>query len=266
MKRIATSALALGIFVAGIGIGVAAQRVSSDLYQGKSPHEAATALVDEATEQADGGSWEMIGIGRVLYLGGQKSKGEAMFNAILNGDHEDSDVFRIARFYAQNGEWEKAKPLFDRYIDNNPREAQDLAEVGAFYLLNGDRKTAESLFDRSFVIKRDIWATLYAAGAYLGVHPQSRVEADRCRAQARSRTSHESLCDFQSQPVRLGLIAVTEQDHGQFPFRPTHDHVAKADGFAGMPKRIAGDAPAKSILRLIRLAGDFHLRAEGELA
>jgi hypothetical protein len=41
-----------------------------------------------------------------------------------------------------------------------------------FSLLNGDRETAESLFDRSFKRNPELWATVAAAGAYLGVKPQ----------------------------------------------------------------------------------------------
>jgi tetratricopeptide (TPR) repeat protein len=172
MKNRIAAALAASLFVAGIGIGYAAQKVSPSLFHGKSKEDAARALLDIARVQAGDGSWERIAIARVLYLGGHKAEGQAMLDAMLAAEHEDSDEFRIARLYREAGEWSKAKPLFDRFVANNPKDEKGLAEVGAFYLLNGDRDAAEKLFDRSFAISAEIWATVGAAGAYLGVVPE----------------------------------------------------------------------------------------------
>jgi tetratricopeptide (TPR) repeat protein len=171
--KIRTAALAAtALLCAGIGIGYAATKNAPALYRGKSSEEAALALVEQAKIQADNGSWERIAVGRVLYLGGRKTEGRAIFDAILADKHADSDEFRIARVYAEAHEWAKAKPLFDQYIEKNPKDDSGLANAGAYYLLNGDRATAESLFDRSFERKGDIWNTVAAAGAYLGVPPQ----------------------------------------------------------------------------------------------
>lgn len=75
--------------------------------------------------------------------------------------------------YAEAGEWPKAKPLFDKFVADNPKDATVIAEVGAHYLLQGDRATAERMFDRALEIEdRDPWVTEYMAGAYLGVRPQ----------------------------------------------------------------------------------------------
>jgi tetratricopeptide (TPR) repeat protein len=81
-------------------------------------------------------------------------------------------VFRIARVYQEAGEWAKAKPLFDGYAARNPKDRTEIAEIGAYHLLQGDRAAAEKLFDRSFANKPELWATVAAAGAYLGVAPQ----------------------------------------------------------------------------------------------
>lgn len=172
MKRIATTALALGIFVAGIGIGVAAPHVLPSMYHKLTPQEAAANLLEVAKEEAEGGSWEMIGIGRVLYLGGQKEKAEAIFSQVLGDDPEDSDSYRIAHVYAEAGEWQKAKPMFDRYVERNSKEYRDLVEIGTLYMLNGDRETAERLFDTAFKSRWEFWSIVYAAGAYMGVKPQ----------------------------------------------------------------------------------------------
>lgn len=171
-----TAAAAAILFFAGIGASHAAPKPqpSPATYHDKAPKEAAKALVELALAQAGkNGSWERIGAGRVYYLGGFKAEGQAIFDAILNGKHADSDVYRIARVYLEAGEWAKAKPLLDGYLARNPDDGKGLAEVGAHYLLNGDRATAERMFDRALEIENDDpWMTEHMAGAYLGVKPQ----------------------------------------------------------------------------------------------
>lgn len=174
-KRITAAAAAI-LFVAGIGVGYGAQKSppTPATYHDKAPRDAAKALLDHALVQAGKkGSWERIGAGRVYYLGGFKAEGQAVFDAILAGKHDDSDVYRIARVYAEAGEWDKAKPLFERFLDANPDDAKGFAEVGAHYLLQGDRATAERMFDRALDIEdNDPWMSEHMAGAYLGVKPQ----------------------------------------------------------------------------------------------
>lgn len=175
MKHAIAVALAAALFAAGTGIASAAPKPRADasMYRGKEAGEAGRALLDVALKQAGKGSWERIGVGRAYYLGGFKAEGQAIFDALLNGKHEDSDVYRIARVYQEAGEWERAKPLFDRYLASNPDDEKGLAEVGAYYLLHGDRARAEQLFDRSFQASPDeLWATLAAADAYLNVKPE----------------------------------------------------------------------------------------------
>ena len=169
-KRISL-ALAAGLFLAGIGVGYAGRGIDPALYRDKPEPDAAQALLELAMEQADGGSWEEIAVGRVHYLGGDRARGQAIFDRWLNGRHEDSDVYRIARVYREAGEWDKARALFDRYVADNPRDESGLAEVGAYYLIAGDRATAERLFEQSF---RDphFWSTVAVAGSYLDVPPQ----------------------------------------------------------------------------------------------
>lgn len=147
-------------------------KIQPDAYTGKLKQEAARTLLDAALLQAGKGSWERIAVGRVYYLGGMKADGQAIFDAILGGKHESSDLFRIARVYAEAGEWTKAKPLFDRYVSENPKDEKELAEIGAWYLRAGDRDEAERLFARSFSIEPELWATVAAAAGYLGVTPQ----------------------------------------------------------------------------------------------
>ena len=175
MNRTIAIALAAALSVAGAGIATAKEkpRAEASMYHGKDAADAGRALLDIALKQAGKGSWERIGVGRAYYLGGYKAEGQAIFDALLNGKHEDSDVYRIARVYQEAGEWERAKPLFDRYLASNPNDEKGLAEVGAYYLLHGDRARAEQLFDRSFQASPDeLWATLAAADADLGVKPE----------------------------------------------------------------------------------------------
>ena len=176
MKAHIMSAAAAILFLAGTSAGHAAKKPqpAPEAYRGQAGEDAAKSLLQLALVQAGkNGSWERIGAGRVYYLGGLKPQGQAVFDAILGGKHEDSDVYRIARVYAEAGEWDKAKPLFERFLANNHDDARALAEVGANYLLQGDRATAERLFDRAFALEgKDPWLTQYVAGAYLGVRPQ----------------------------------------------------------------------------------------------
>ena len=165
--------VAVLLFVAGVTAGYAkGNKVDSSAFQGKSKQEAAKALLELAKVQAGKGSWERIAIGRIYYLGGMKAEGQAIFDEVMSRKHESSDVFRIARVYREAGEWAKAKPLFDDYARQNPKDDKGLAEIGSYYLLNGDRATAEEYFKRSFDMESELWNTVSAAGAYLGIAPQ----------------------------------------------------------------------------------------------
>jgi tetratricopeptide (TPR) repeat protein len=175
MNRTIAVALAAALSVAATGIADAAQKPHATVatYHGKDAADAGRALLDIALQQAGKGSWERIGVGRAYYLGGYKAEGQAIFDALLNGKHEDSDVYRIARVYNEAGEWDRAKSLFDRYFASNSDDAKGLAEVGAYYLLHGDRARAEQMFDRAFEADpNEVWVTVGAADAYLGVTPE----------------------------------------------------------------------------------------------
>lgn len=160
------------LFVFGIAAGYAASRSGPSLYEGKTKEEAARSLLDLAREQAGKGSWERIAVGRIYYLGGFKPEGKAIFDEVLAKKPDGSDLLRIARVYRQADEWDKAKLLLDRYVQENPKDEKGLAEAGAGYLMSGDRATAEALFERSFARESEVWATVAMAGAYLGVSPQ----------------------------------------------------------------------------------------------
>jgi len=67
--------------------------------------DAAKALLRQAMVQGGDGSWERIAVGRVYYLGGMKSEGQAIFDQVLGKQDEGSDLIRVARVYRQAGKW-----------------------------------------------------------------------------------------------------------------------------------------------------------------
>lgn len=172
--KIRTAALAGVLFVSGIAVGTAAQKIATPAYRDKPQPDAAFALLSGAKVLAGKGSWERIAIGRVYYLGGHKAEGQAIFDDVLGNDPDSSDLFRIGRVYREAGEWERAKPLLARYADANPKDETQLAEIGAYHLMNGDRAGAEAYYDRAFKAKSkpEFWALVAAAGGYLNVAPQ----------------------------------------------------------------------------------------------
>ena len=161
------------VFVAGVAIGAFGRgpRVDASIFSSKSKGEAARALLDEAKTEAGKGSWENIAVGRVYYLSGKKSEGQAIFDAVTK--KKASDWMRIGRIYIEAHEWPKAKDAFDRAVTLEPKDAAWLAEVGAFYNLQGDRAKAEELFTRSLAAEAgEVWYTVNIAGSYAGVEPR----------------------------------------------------------------------------------------------
>src|SRR5690606_27445356 len=77
-KGVIAAAAAL-LFVSGIGVGYSAKPSPAPaLYHGKTDQDAARGLLGLALKQAEDGSWERIGVGRVYYLGGLKVEGQAI--------------------------------------------------------------------------------------------------------------------------------------------------------------------------------------------
>ncbi len=170
-KSIVATAL---VFALGIAAGVFARGKGIDpsTYRGKSKQEAAKALLALARAQAGKGSWENIAVGRVLYAGGMKDEGRAVFDSVTSKKPEPSDWMRIGRAYYDAGEWDAAKAAFEKAVPMKSKDAAWLAEVGAYYNLKGDREKAEQLFERSLAIESgEVWHTTNIAGSYVGVEP-----------------------------------------------------------------------------------------------
>ncbi len=162
------------VFLLGLTVGIAfAKGVDTSLYHGKQPKEAGKSLLELARKQAGKGSWERIGVGRVYYLAGMKSEGQAIFDEVTSRKPESTDWWRIGRVYWEAGEWDKARAMFEKSLAMNQKDDKGLAELGAYYMIKGDRAKAEELFDRSFAIESgEVWNTAMMAGGYLGVKPQ----------------------------------------------------------------------------------------------
>jgi tetratricopeptide (TPR) repeat protein len=164
---------ALALVLAGAATGAfAAKKLVIDpaTYSGKSPQEAGAALLSAAQTLTEGGTFENIACGRVLYLSGSKQEGKALFDRVLAGKHDGGDLIRIARVYAEAGEWAAAKPLFDQVVESAPKDEDWLAEVGAAYVRAGDRTHGEELYARSLAQDpSNLRNALRMATAYLGV-------------------------------------------------------------------------------------------------
>ena len=179
MKTWRALTFGLACFVLGLFVqsGFAQSRkvtFSPDLYQGKDPKDAAAALLDGALQLAEDGSWERIAVGRAWYLGGDRAKGQQIFDGVTGGRRvAASDWFRIGRTYAEAGEWDKAQQAFDRAIAMNPGDDTGMVEYGALSNVNKDRTKAEDLFAKAFKRNpREFWHWVNAGASYLGVRPQ----------------------------------------------------------------------------------------------
>ena len=171
--KLRTSVTLLIVFSLGIAAGAFAKKFDTSVYRGKEKKEAGLALLEVAKKQAGKGSWERIAVGRVYYLGGMKSEGQAIFDEVLGRKAEPSDWWRVGRVYWESGEWDRARDAFEKSLANNKEDDKGYAELGAYTLIKGDREKAEELFDRAYSLNQEeVWNTTMAAGAYLGVKPQ----------------------------------------------------------------------------------------------
>ncbi len=164
---------AAALVLAGAAVAAFAAKklvIDPSSYVGKPPQEAGAALVAAAQTLAENGTFENIACGRVLYLAGKKDAAKAIFDRVLAGKHDGGDLIRIARVYAEAGEWAAAKPLFDQVVETAPKDEDWLAEVGAAYVRAGDRARGEELYARSLAQDpSNLHNALRMASAYLGV-------------------------------------------------------------------------------------------------
>jgi tetratricopeptide (TPR) repeat protein len=176
MSRVA--AICAACYVAGL-------LTQAGLAQGKKPsfdatifegsaRAVGTKFLEGALVLAEQGSWERIAVGRAWYLGGDKVKGQQIFDGVTSSRKvEGSDWFRIGRAYAEAGEWPKAVEAFDKAMAMNADDDSGSIEYGAFANVNNDRVKAEGLFRTAIQKKpKEFWHWVNAGGSYLGVKPQ----------------------------------------------------------------------------------------------
>lgn len=173
MKRHATLVLLfLAVALAG-GVVAAKKGINpTALYKGRTPTEAAEALLTQAEERAGSGSWELIAVGRAWYLGGDKARGQALFDKVTGAKPEASDYFRLARIYLEAGENDRAWEAFEKASSMAPKDDSGMLEIGARLNVAGQRAKAEDYFDRGFAKSPNgFWHLVVSGGSYLGVHP-----------------------------------------------------------------------------------------------
>lgn len=176
MRKVNAFAAAAVCLLLGFSLGLWAKEKPGgmSLMQGKPPKEAAQGALAEAERLAERGSWELIGIGRVYYLSGDKAKGQSYFDRVTSGKPEGSDWQRIGEVYAEAGEKDKAEACFQKMLAANPKDDTGQSEIGAWYVRNGQREKGEELFAKALARNPDdVWHYVRAAEAYLEV-PRGR--------------------------------------------------------------------------------------------
>jgi tetratricopeptide (TPR) repeat protein len=166
---IATIFFAIGFLAASIW--AKNPKVGPATFLGKEPKEAAVALLSVAEAQAGDGSWELIGVGRLYYLSGDKSKGQTFFDKVASKGAKKNDWERIAKVYMEAEEWDKAERVLQKVVDMDQSDDSSRVLLGVLYNLKGQREKAEELFLKSLKREDLVWDTLNAAGSYMGFQP-----------------------------------------------------------------------------------------------
>lgn len=174
MKQGHVLAIAAVCLLLGFSFGLSAKDSPAGigLFRGKPAKEAGRAALVEAVRLAEGGSWELIGVGRVYYLSGDKAKGQALFDLVTSRKPEAGDWQRIGEVYAEAGENDKAEACFQKAL--SPKDDTGQSEIGAWYIRIGQREKGEGLFAQALSRNPDdMWHYVRAAEAYLEV-PKGR--------------------------------------------------------------------------------------------
>jgi tetratricopeptide (TPR) repeat protein len=158
-------------------VGYAAKEVGGGVavFKGKPAKEGAYAALAEAEKLAGNGSWELIGVGRVYYLSGDKDKGQAIFDRVVKAKPTAGDYQRIADVYAEAKETAKADEYYDKVLaaDTKGKDDTGQAEIGAYYIRTGRRDKGEELFAKALgKSPNENWHYVRAAEALLNVPPK----------------------------------------------------------------------------------------------
>jgi len=176
MKNFGIVGVAVACLALGAAIGDAAKVTGAgvSVFKGKPAKEGAYAALAEAEKLAGDGTWELIGVGRVYYLSGDKTKGQEIFDRVLNGKKVGGgDWQRIGDVYAEAGENAKAEELYQKVIAADPKDDTGQAEIGAFYIRIGQRDKGEELFTKALTKKpNENWHYVRAAEGLLNIRPK----------------------------------------------------------------------------------------------
>ena len=165
----AVAAFVLGAAVAHVVAG--GPSLTSATFEGKSAKEAAAAVLTVAEAQAGSGTWELIAVGRVYYLSGDKTKGQQLFDKATSLKSGASEWRRIGKVFAEAGEFDKAESALQNAVTAKSEDTS-LAELAAMLNLNGKRAQAEETFKQSIAKDPgDVWNNITMAGSYVGVSP-----------------------------------------------------------------------------------------------
>src|SRR5207237_10209211 len=106
-------------------------------------------------KHAGNGSWELLGVARVYYLSGNKAKGQALIDQVLNVKPKGTDWQRAGEIYADVGEAQKAEESFQKMLSADPKEKDDTgrAEIGAWYIRTGRSDKGEELLSQELARK-----------------------------------------------------------------------------------------------------------------
>ncbi len=174
MKSWKASVTLIAAFVLGAAAGrvvAGGSNLTAASFEGKNAKEAAAAMLTVAEAQAGNGTWELIGVGRVYYLSGDRTKGQALFDKATSVKPGASEWRRIGKVYAQAGEFDKAEAALQKAVTAKSEDTS-LAELGAMLNLNGKRPQAEETFKKSIAKDPgDVWNCIMMAGSYVGVSP-----------------------------------------------------------------------------------------------
>lgn len=135
----------------GVGVGMAARQPGAGMavIRDRPARDAGLAALAEAERLAGNGSWELIAVGRVYYLSGDKERGQALFDRAVSGKQSSQDYARIGRVYAEAGEDAKATESFQMMLDLDPKDDTTQAAAGSWYLYTGDRARGEELIGKA---------------------------------------------------------------------------------------------------------------------
>jgi tetratricopeptide (TPR) repeat protein len=167
-----SAAIAAISLTLGVGIGMAARPTGAGIsvIAGKPDQEAGSAALVEAERMAGKGSWELIAVGRVYYLSGEKAKGEALFSRATGGKQSAGDYQRIAEVYAEAGDTAKAEENYGKMLVLDPEDDSQRSEVGAWYIRIGQRAKGEEYLAKAFSMRpHDPSHYVRAAEGFLGV-------------------------------------------------------------------------------------------------